>query len=887
MYADENEIQPTHLITEAVRLWCQPGGVYELRCPKSKALKLGTVSGYFSDPGALANTAVSYDGYVEAVYLTLNPVRPECLGRANNRAEEWVKYTTKDHEIVRRSRLLIDCDAEAPVKGVSSTDAEHEQALEAARDVRRYLTGLGWPSPLMASSGNGGHLQYAIDLPNDEPAGRLLSEVLQALKARWPCVDETTFNASRVCKLYGTLVKKGDQLPDRPHRRSSIIEAPDRLEPVPTELLRALAGHRSIAPVSLPPTPCQAPARPADPCPRLTPEAEPPAWVAAHGLGIARQGDYRGGYKWALRKCPFSGQHTDPEDGTGAVVIRRPDGRLAFKCQHKSCEGKRYEDVLARFNEGSETAPKKPADRLLALARKCELWHSPDRMAYATSPGGANMSVAGTEFRNWLTGEYLKATGQGAGRTALEQAVATAQALAVHEGRCHRTHLRTARGGDRLYIDLGDPSWRAVEVSPEGWRVVSPPVKFVRNGNTAPLPVPVQGGSIDLLRPFVNVSEDQFPLVVGLLLDALKGHGPYLVGIFTGEQGASKSTVCRVIKSLADPVHKAELASCPRDERDLGCLGENNHVLAFDNLSKLPPWMSDALCRLATGGGITTRKLYKDAEQQIFDLCRPVLANGIEDFATASDLLSRAVPVTVDVISPEARRTEADFWTSFRQAQPLILGALLDALRQALACPVTPGNLPRMAESASWIASCCPAFGWNYETWQEPYQAAQAVGSGTAVASSVVATVLLRWWQAGLHPSGWEGTATELYDELLPHAEDRERRLWPVGAAQFSGKLRKDTPALRTLGIDVRHGTIRRKQRGIFIKWADAADAATEDGPAIIPAPAPAPQDDRLCGLHQAGGNNGRAMLLPTLPTLPTAPFSVEEIVNGRCAQAG
>jgi hypothetical protein len=118
--------------------------------------------------------------------------------------------------------------------------------------------------------------------------------------------------------------------------------------------------------------------------------------------------------------------------------------------------------------------------------------------------------------------------------------------------------------------------------------------------------------------------------------------------------------------------------------------------------------LSDALCRVATGGGITTRKLYKDAEQQIFDLCRPVLANGIEDFATASDLLSRAVPITADLISSDKRRTEADFWTEFRQVQPQIFGALLDAMCQGLAHPVTLTKLPRMAESASWIALLLP-----------------------------------------------------------------------------------------------------------------------------------------------------------------------------------
>jgi hypothetical protein len=188
-----------------------------------------------------------------------------------------------------------------------------------------------------------------------------------------------------------------------------------------------------------------------------------------------------------------------------------------------------------------------------------------------------------------------------------------------------------------------------------------------------------------------------------------------------------------------------------------------------------------------------------------------------------------------------------------------------------------------MAESASWIASCCPAFGWSYEMWHSPYEAAQAAASETAVTSSVVATVLVRWWQAGLFTS-WEGTATELSEALRQFLDEREKRLWPVGPTQFGSKLRRAAPDLRALGIDIRFGPLRRKERGIFIKRADAADAASERGPAVIPTAPPAPQDNHRWELQLGYGNNGRTGLLPTLPTLLS---SVEEKEEGRRVKVG
>ena len=110
----------------------------------------------------------------------------------------------------------------------------------------------------------------------------------------------------------------------------------------------------------------------------------------------------------------------------------------------------------------------------------------------------------------------------------------------------------------------------------------------------------------------------------------------------------------------------------------------NSHVLTFDNVSGLPSWISDTLCRLATGGGFAVRQLYTDQDEVIFDATRPVILNGIEDIVTRPDLADRGVFLRLKPIPEESRRTEDELWQAFRQDRPKILGGRDPPRRQQL-----------------------------------------------------------------------------------------------------------------------------------------------------------------------------------------------------------
>lgn len=224
------------MIERSLSLLMEPGSTFEIRCPETSR---GVVSGYFNDVQAACVAAFKWSGQADAVCVTLNPVLPDLRARASNRAREFTKSggTTTDEHILRRRWWLVDCDPERP-KGISATSAEKRAAREVALSIREWLSGLGFPLPILADSGNGSHLLYRVELPNDETTKDLLSSCLKALAKQFNServtVDVSTYNASRLVKLYGTLACKGDHCPDlgRVHRLSRLVEVPDPIATV-------------------------------------------------------------------------------------------------------------------------------------------------------------------------------------------------------------------------------------------------------------------------------------------------------------------------------------------------------------------------------------------------------------------------------------------------------------------------------------------------------------------------------------------------------------------------------------------------------------------------------------------------------------------------------
>ena len=267
------------------------------------------------------------------------------------------------------------------------------------------------------------------------------------------------------------------------------------------------------------------------------------------------------------------------------------------------------------------------------------------------------------------------------------------------------------------------------------------------------------------LRSFLNVASDtDFVLAVSWVLAGLRDRGPYPVLVLSGEQGSAKSTFAAILRALLDP-NTAPLRALPREERDLFIAANNGHVLAFDNVSSLPAWISDTLCRLATGGGFAARQLYTDQDEMLFDACRPVILNGIEDMVTRPDLADRQLFLTLEPIPEDKRRPEAALWSEFEADRPSILGSLLDAVAEGLKrLPDTRlPKLPRMADFALW-ATACEVTPWADGTTFWSAYSGNMAGSVEAVIDADPIADSLRTMMTA--QSKWEGTAKQLLSAL-------------------------------------------------------------------------------------------------------------------------
>jgi hypothetical protein len=265
-------------------------------------------------------------------------------------------------------------------------------------------------------------------------------------------------------------------------------------------------------------------------------------------------------------------------------------------------------------------------------------------------------------------------------------------------------------------------------------------------------------------RQFLNVAnDDDWYLVVFWLLAALRPSGPYPVLVLHGEQGSAKSTLTRALRRLVDP-NKAPLRSEPKDARDLMIAAHNGWLMVLDNLSHLSPWLSDALCRLATGGGFATRELYTDAEEALFEAQRPVILNGIEELATRGDLLDRSIVQYLPPIPENQRRPEGEFWADYDEARPSILGAFLNVVGAAMQNigTVSLNDLPRMADFALWTAAAAPALGLEPDQFVEIYHRnCDAAHELVLEVSPIVPAP-----QDLVGQQSWEGSSTELLSAL-------------------------------------------------------------------------------------------------------------------------
>jgi hypothetical protein len=475
------------------------------------------------------------------------------------------------------------------------------------------------------------------------------------------------------------------------------------------------------------------------------------------------------------------------------------------------------------------------ATRLIGMVRNAEFFHTPEGLLYVSFPNQGHTethAIRSKRFRIYLQTLYHGRTGAAIGSKGVQDALGVFEGRALN-GPKVKVYCRIAPHGKDIYIDLGGATWEAIKVTSSGWEIVpDPPVKFIRPKGMLELPRPEFDPDAEHnFRECFNVqSDDDFALLKAFVLIAFRPKGPYPVLQIKGPHGSAKSTATAVLRKLIDP-NEAALRALPKEERDLAIAASNSRMIALDNLSHLPDWASDALCRVATGGAHAGRELYTDAEEQLLKYQCPVVFNGIGDVATRGDIVDRSVIVELAEIPDEKRSDEEVFWNRFESYHPGILAYFLDVLESTLAHidTVQMKEKPRMADFAKFVTAAEEAFEWAPGYFLQAYNRNRKEANNITLDSSVVAQKVRaflemldrenyekifpnslkgRWDRHGDgNGSGitWTGDLTQLLDNFNQLASETERRSkqWPIDARAVSSALRRLQPNLKKAGITV------------------------------------------------------------------------------------
>jgi len=475
-------------------------------------------------------------------------------------------------------------------------------------------------------------------------------------------------------------------------------------------------------------------------------------------------------------------------------------------------------------------------DVLVEIGKGCELFESPEGEAFATllrDELRETWPVRSDGFRGWLKKRFADRTGKFPCPNALNNALGQLADIAMASQVEHPVFVRVGHHGGHQFLDLGDETWEAIEITPTGWTVTpNPPVRFMRSKGIRPLLRPDKDGDIGQLRKYLNLqAESDWILVVSWLFGALFSSGPYPILILLGERGSAKSEMSKLLRMLIDPAEPC-LRSFTADLHSLMISARNNHLIVFDNLSSLKRSDSDILCRLATGGGWTTRSLRRDIDETTFNVQRPAILNGITEFATQPDLQDRALTIRLHRIPDDKRRTVREIEEEFQKDLPRILGGLLNAISVALK---NRGQLqltsrPRMADFAELVAAAEAALPWKAGEFLAAYRKNLKESAETVLATNLIALAIDRHLRL---EGTLQGTATGLMEALGGHLSDSELRTrdWPKSPEGFARRLQEITPLLRDTGVAVdrwREG--KSGDRLIRIGYRKTEQADSSDG---------------------------------------------------------
>lgn len=465
-------------------------------------------------------------------------------------------------------------------------------------------------------------------------------------------------------------------------------------------------------------------------------------------------------------------------------------------------------------------------------------------------------------FKKWLAYIFWRYEGKAPSADTTNAAVNVLEARARFDGPEFCLHNRVAAKDGNLWYDLSDSGWRAVCVASTGWSIEKePPILFRRFAHQRPQVLPQGGGDLHRLLDFFNVRDERHQLLLLVyVVSCLVPEIPHPMPILYGPQGAAKTTLMRVLRRLVDP-SLTETLTAPKDISNLVQQMAHNWMVFYDNLTSVPGWLSDALCRAVTGDGFSKRELYTNDDDFIFHFRRCCGLNGINIAASRPDLLDRALLFGLESIPKHQRRQEKQMWAAFERARPMLVGAAFDALSRAMQIlpSVDVRELDRMADFTVWGCAIAEALGHTRGEFLEALDRNFRDRNEEIIISNPVATAITSFMS---HRDEWRGSASELLGQLDRVAADlkldKRSALWPKGPNSLSQRVNEVESNLAAVGIRVSRG---RSGRERFLSLIHCNDAVAAHGPSVdgsspTSSPASSHEKERDSGVNDDGDDD-------------------------------
>jgi hypothetical protein len=464
-------------------------------------------------------------------------------------------------------------------------------------------------------------------------------------------------------------------------------------------------------------------------------------------------------------------------------------------------------ESVKKAEESNEPKTRSQAKELIHLVEEKGVTFFCDQKenAFARIPKNEhfeNIPCRGNNLEKRLSGLFWQEKKKAISAEALRSAIRVFESKALYEGEKNALSNRAISHKNAFWYDLTNENWQVVKITPQGWEMVNhPPVLFRRYSHQKQQVTPNINGDIKKFLEFVNIqNKNHEMLLLVWLVSSFIPKIPHTILIIKGIKGSAKSSLTRACREIIDP-SQIDKMSPPSNLGDWPQVFEHNYCIPFDNLRKLTPSQSDFLCRAVTGDATSSRALYTDDEDVIREYKRVIILNGINLVADQSDLIDRAILISLDKI--EIWKHESKLHKDFEDAKPAILGGVMDTLSKAMSLfPQIEKSLEvreRMADFTLWGCAISEALGYGQEAFLTAYRENIQQGSENVIDESVVAQLVLEFMRL---EEDWKGTPTEFFVEIKALAKKQEipNTEIPKRSNQFSRELNTLKPNLEEKG---------------------------------------------------------------------------------------